>query len=102
MKAIRVAQFGGPEVLKVLTDVSIPKPNVKEVRKRWNGTVRYDIQAPPPNHKAFAALEKGRSSRKFLVTTPFWRSESERSARFSYILHCKHSCNQRQIGRSFC
>ena len=35
MKAIRVAQFGGPEVLKVLTDVAIPKPNVKEVRKEW-------------------------------------------------------------------
>eukprot|EP00112_Aurelia_sp_Birch-Aquarium-sp1_P002539 Seg128.16 transcript_id=Seg128.16/GoldUCD/mRNA.D3Y31 product="Quinone oxidoreductase" protein_id=Seg128.16/GoldUCD/D3Y31 len=31
MKAVRVAQFGGPEVLKVLTDVAIPKPNVREV-----------------------------------------------------------------------
>ena len=32
MRAIRVAEFGGPEVLKVETDVAIPKPDKGQVR----------------------------------------------------------------------
>lgn len=31
MRAIRVAQFGGPEVLKLVSDVPVPKPAAKEV-----------------------------------------------------------------------
>ena len=32
MRAVKVSKFGGPEVLKVETGVSIPKPGDNEVR----------------------------------------------------------------------
>ena len=31
MRAIRVSQFGGPEVLKIVTDVPVPRPQDKQV-----------------------------------------------------------------------
>ena len=34
MKAIRVNQFGGPEVLKLATDVPLPKPQAGQVGRR--------------------------------------------------------------------
>ena len=33
MKAVRASQFGGPEVLQVVNDVSIPKPGPSQVRQ---------------------------------------------------------------------
>ena len=33
MKAVRVNEFGGPQVLKVESDVAIPEPNETQVGK---------------------------------------------------------------------
>ena len=31
MRCIRVTEFGGPEVLKYVTDATVPKPGAKQV-----------------------------------------------------------------------
>ena len=38
MKAIRVSEFGGPEVLKLLSDVPVPTPGRRQVRTPLSGT----------------------------------------------------------------
>lgn len=39
MRAIRVAQFGGPEVLKVETNVAVPTPSKTQVNSLFGNNI---------------------------------------------------------------
>ena len=49
MRAIRLSEFGGPEILKVATEVVLPKPGPSEVIRKLDifyeglNTHRYDV-----------------------------------------------------------
>ena len=42
MKAVRVSEFGGPEVLKLLSDVPVPTPGRRQVSGPPGGADRRD------------------------------------------------------------